>query len=435
MRTFWYAGLLLLTGMVLFACQSGDLLVGQSVVNPQELVVQSVDSVSIRTSTVMRPDSFITSGDTALLVGRWADAQTGLMTARSFAALNYTSNSLNTQTNQQLDSLVLELNYAYVYGDTTSAFDISVHKLARELPYVAYYNTSSFPYDSRPLFRKTVIPQPNTRTRKISFRLTNAEAQAFFQQLSSSQITDASTLSSYIPGYAINCNASGNTFVGISTARSGLRLYYHSTDVDRTASTLLFPFTSAYFTQLLNDRTGTPLSALKNRSDAVSSRLTNNTSFIVPGAQLMTRLEFPYLNQFDRPERFADLNKALLIISPVRRTLNDNATPPTTVALYFTNNQNELLNNTVPVGIGGTSQPTATYTYDPLTLMLTDTYAFDLTYYVGQVIKRKQLTQPLLLGAYTVNYTLRQWVGRATIGNQQRLDDQLQLKLFMTSGL
>ncbi|RYF45422.1 MAG: hypothetical protein EOO39_51320, partial [Cytophagaceae bacterium] len=37
----------MLTGIVLFACQSGDLNVGQSVINPQELLVQSIDSVKL----------------------------------------------------------------------------------------------------------------------------------------------------------------------------------------------------------------------------------------------------------------------------------------------------------------------------------------------------------------------------------------------------
>ena len=95
MRTLWYAGLLWLTGIVLFACQSGDLNVGQSVINPQELLVQSVDSVTIQTSTVMRTDSFSTSvNEPDIVIGHWNDAITGQQTAQSFAAIDYPSNSL-----------------------------------------------------------------------------------------------------------------------------------------------------------------------------------------------------------------------------------------------------------------------------------------------------------------------------------------------------
>lgn len=434
MRTFWYAGLLLLTGMVLFACQSGDLLVGQSIINPQELVIQSVDTVTVQTSTVMRPDSFVTSGDLNLLVGRWSDSQTGTMTARCFAAVNYAANTFSTQTNLRLDSMVVELNYAFVHGDSSSLFDLSVHKLSKQLLIQAYYNTSSVGYDSKPYLRTSVQPQPKSRTKQIQLRVPDDLAQSFFDKLSTGQITDATTLSDFLPGFAFNCNSSANTFVGFTAASSGLRLYYHTTDLDRASSNLLFPFSSIYFSQLINDRTGTPLSALKNRTDVLSSRSTNNTSFIVPGAQLFTRIEFPYLNDFIRPEQYADLNKAILVLRPVRKNLNDNAPPPTQLALYFTNNQNDILSTAVPAGIAGTTSPLTTYAYDPTAVILDDAYKFDLTYYIGQVIKRKALIQPLLLGAPTSSYTLKEWVQRVTLGNQQNINDKLQLQLYMTSG-
>lgn len=447
MRTLWYAGLLLLTGIVLFSCQSGDLSVGQSVISPQELVVQSVDTLTLKTSTVMRPDSFLTSGDNNIVVGRWKDPQTGTMTARCFAAINYASNSFLGQTNQQLDSLVLELSYAYVYGDTTTAFNVSVHTLNKPLIYQAYYNTNSVAYDSKPYFQKTVLPQPLTLTRKISFRMPADIEQSFYNKLVNGDIIDATTLAEYIPGFAINCNSSGNTFAGFAAASSGLRLYYHATDVNVTQSNLLFPMSAGYFTQLTNDLSGTPLSSLKNRSDAVSSRLTNNTTFIVPGAFLQTRLEIPYLDQFARPDGFADLNKAVLVISPVRNTLKDNSPPPTNLALFFTNVQNDILPSALPGGPGGTSSAITNYVLlqstfngpDPGALPLSDSYTFDLTYYIGQIIKRKLPNLPLQVTIPTETQlgtalTLRERLQRVTIGDQQKANDQLKVQLFLTSG-
>lgn len=448
MRTFWYAGLLMLTGIVLLACQSGDLNVGQSVINPQELLVQSIDSVTVKTSTVLKPDSFVTSGDVNLLVGRWKDPQTGTMTARSFAVVNYAANNLATQTNIRLDSLVLELNYAYVYGDTTSAFTVRLHSLRQPLVNQLYYNTSSVPFDSTIIVQKTVIPQPRSRTRQIQIRMDDALAQTFYNKLLKGEIVDATTLADFLPGFALTSTSAGNTFVGITAASSGLRFYYHTTDIDRTALTLLFPFSATYFTQLKNDRSGTVLSALKNRSDAVSSRLTDNTTFVVPGAELQTRIEFPYLGQFDRPDQFADLNKALLVISPVRRDLSDNTPPPTQLGLFLTNTQNDILPVALPGGVTGSTSAITPYAvnydpkssiYDPAALVLKDTYTFDLTYYIGQIIKRKALNQPLLLTIPTTTqlqrvYTLSDYVQRVTLGNQQRPNDQMQVKLFITSG-
>lgn len=443
MRTFWYAGLLLLTGIVLFSCQTGDLNVGQSVINPQQLLVQSLDSVTVQTSTVLKPDSFATSGDANLLVGRWTDTQTGKMTARSFTSINYAANSFNTQTNIRLDSLVLELNYAFVYGDSASQFSLSVHPLLRPMEIQQYYNTNSLDYAPTPLVQKTFTPQPKSRTKQVQIRIPDALTQAFFAKLQSGTISDATSLADFLPGFALNCNSTANTFIGFAAVSSGLRFYYHTTDIDQTASTLLFPFSSIYFSYIKNDLSGTVLSALKTRTDAVSSRLTDNTTFVVPGAQLQTRLEFPYLNQFDRPEGFADLNKALLVISPVRKTLNDNTQPPL-LALFFTNTQNDVLATSVPGGVTGSSPALATYGYDQNALTLTDSYTFDLTYYIGQIIKRKVLNQPLLLTIPTPaqfaqvsqrNYSLQDYVQRVTLGNQQKPNDRLKVQLFITSGL
>ena len=438
MRILWYAGLLWLIGIVLFACQSGDLNVGQSVINPQELLVQSVDSVTIQTSTVMRTDSFPTSGDADIVIGHWTDAQTGQQRAKSFAAIDYPSNALVSQTNLRLDSLVLELGYSFVYGDTTSTFDLGVYRLNRPLPAQIYYNTGTVGYEAKPLIQKTFVPHPLSGTRLVQLRVPDELAQRLYDKLISGEVTDNTSLNDFLSGFAFVSQSTANTFIGFTTnpSVSGLRFYYHDTDINKTASTLLFPITSLHFTNIQNDRTGTPLAALQQRSDAVSSRLTDHTTLVSLGAGLQTRIEFPYLNDFYRPEKFADLNRALLIISPVRRDLRDNTQPPSALQLYQTNNQNEFI-ATVPGGTAGSEVAGAGYSIDPYSILLNDSYTIDLTYYIGQIIKRKALSRPLLLtvpASSTGQFTLKTLIQRVTIGDQLRPNDQIQLKLFMTSG-
>ena len=178
-----------------------------------------------------------------------------------------------------------------------------------------------------------------------------------------------------------------------------------------------------------------PLSALKNRSDVVASDLTDKTTFVTLGAGLQTRVEFPYLNDFFRPETFADINRALLIISPVRRDLRDNMNPPPGLQLYQTNNQNELI-ATVPGGTVGSDVAGANYSSDRAAILLTDSYTIDLTYYISQIIKKKGLSQPLILTVPISSdfKTLLPYIQRVTLGDRLRPNDQLQLKLFMTSG-
>jgi hypothetical protein len=457
MRTLWYAGLLLLTGIWLFACQSGNLDVGQSIINPQELQIQSIDSVTIQTSTVMRADSFPTTNDPDLVLGQWKDAQTGKLAVRTFIGFDYAANSLNTQTptTLQVDSLVLELGYSFVYGDTTSTFDVSLYNLSKPLVSQLYYSNNSVSFDTKSYFQKTVIPQPLSRTRQVRFRFSDAVAQDLFNKLTNGEISDATTFSEFLPGFAMASNSTQNTFVGFSSSStgsstgtttaptsmtSGLRLYYHNTDINNTASALLFPVSALHFSQLQKDLSGTVLSALQARSSSVSSRLTDNTSFVALGSGLQTRIEFPFLGNFDRPDQFADLNSALLVVGPIRRDFRDNFSPPNQLALYFTNNQNDILPTAVPGGTAGVTSAIASYGYDPNALILSDFYTFDLTYYIGQIIKRKLSNQPMLLTlplpTSGSSYSLRSLVQRVALGNQQRAnDDRLQVKLFITSGV
>ena len=445
MRPFWYAGLLWLTGILLAGCQSGDLNVGQSVINPGQLNIRSIDSVTVQTATVLKTDSFPTSLDPDILVGQWSDPQTGKLTARSFATLDYPSNGLASQTNLRLDSLVLELNYDFVYGDTTSLFDVNVHRLISPLvgtrPFEQpplYYNTSSIPFEATPLLKKTVFPKPITsRNRQIRFRIADDLAESFYTKLTNGQLKDITTLASFLPGFAFVSPSTTNTIAGFVAATSGLRLYYHTTD-NPVAATLLFPMVQRlYFTQLLNDRTGTSLNALQSRSDIVSSRLTGNTSFVSFGAQLQTRIEFPYLNQFATPDQFAGINKALLVISPVRTSRRDNAPPPTQLELYQTNSLNAALQQ-IPGDVTGSSPATATYLFNAVAPIFTSSYTFDLTYYLSQILKQKAPNLPLLLTlpapSQNSTYSLRTLIQRTALGNQQKPDYKLQLKLFITSG-
>ena len=425
---------MLLTGTFLLACTSGDLDVGQSVINPFEFQTQSVDSVTIKTSTVFQPDTFVTSTDNNILIGRWIDPQLGQLVGRSFTSVDYTTIDLKDQKQLRLDSLVLELGYAFAYGDTTTAFDLALHQLRQPLLADTYYNSSSVAYVANPLLQQRLVLHPNSGTKQVRFRMPDALAQAFWDALQNGTITDDDGMHSLWPGFAFVSNSTTNAFVGFATGTtSGLRLYYHNTDIDRTATSVQFPISAAHFCQLLGQRAGTPLQLLVSRADQVVSTQTSRSTFVAVGAGLCTRIEFPYLNQFDKPDRFAGLNKALLSIGPIRRSLNDNMPPPAQLALYRTNSQNEFL-SILLAGAAGEAQAVASYAYDPTALELTDAYTFDLTQYIGQVIRGQTPNRPLLLSIPSGQSSLRTLIQHVTVGDGQRSTDKLRLRLFITSG-
>ncbi|QJD77915.1 DUF4270 family protein [Spirosoma rhododendri] len=444
---------LLMAALCLCACQSGRLDIGQAIINPQEFSIQALDTISIRVSTVLSPDSFVTSAqssaDTAFLVGRWADSNTGTLTTRGYGNVDYASNPLASTSNLTLDSLVFELGYAYAYGDTTTAFSVEVHQLQTALNRSkVYYNTSSVPYDSKALFARTVTPGPGTPVttsagtplsrayRQIRFRMNTTVAQSFFTALTDGSIVDNVTMDEFWKGFVVLTPASGNTMAGFSTNNlTGLRLYYHAvdnnTDVVVRSSSIHFPLQTTHFTQFISDRSGTPLAALQTRSDAVSSNLTGRSSSLVPGMGLRTRIEFPYINQFELPTGYAGVNSAQLVLEPIRQTLRDNLVPPD-LAIFEANAQNELL-SVVPIGaIGNVAQNNAAgYFYDPAQPELTDSYTFDITQYATNLIRGRLPNRPIIITNTSTD--LRTLARRVTIGDQQRSSDRIRLRLFLTS--
>lgn len=435
MRQIWSVGLLtLLLGLVLLGCQSGDLTVGQSIVVPKALSIQSIDSVTIRTSTVLLGDSFVTSNDTAMLAGQWKDPQTGQTKAQAYGTLLYPTLSVAGTTDTHLDSVVLEMSYGYVYGDSLTPYTLSVHSLLNALPLnKLFYNTDSAAYRQTPTWQTTVLPKPKSRLRQIRLRLPDEMAQSFFAKLKSGQIKDQTTLNAYIPGFAFRNPAGGNTLIGFSAARSGLRLYYHTLEASTTNTNVLFSFAATHFTQFQNDRTGTPLAALRTRTDAVNSRLTGNTSFISLGDQLQTLIEFPYLNQFGLPENFAGVNRALLTVTTTRTSIRDNISPPSYLQLFEANSLNRPI-AAVPLGADGSSNPQVAYIYDPTAQLFTDFYTFDITYYFNQLLRHKATNRPLLLTIPNQNYSLFSIIQRVGLGNQQRVPRAMKLQVFITSG-
>ncbi|GAB3260508.1 DUF4270 family protein [Larkinella harenae] len=436
MQTFLRFALPLLAGLILLsACMTGDLDAGQNLIKPDEMQIQYIDTVTVNLSTVMVPDSFITSSDSSVLVGRWTDAQTGVMQAHSFASLSYITHDLADQKGIRFDSLVLELDYAYSVGDTLSPFTLQIHQLQKSLNAGAvHYNTQSVAYQNQPLTQKSFLPQFRGEKRQLRIRIPDVLARTFYDKLVSKEINSLETLADYWKGFAFLSSPNQNVFLAfnLTSSNSGIRLYYRGNDINQTAANLLFPFLAGQFTQLINNRTGTVLQPLQRATDNVSSRTTENASFVVPGASLYTRLEIPSLSEFIKPPGFLGLNRAELQIEPIRRDLRDNAPPPAQLGLYFTNSQNEAV-EVVPGFVSGESPAVASYAYLPNEIELQDAYLFNITKYINQVLRGESLNRPMLLKVPSNQATLKTMLQRAVLGNRQNPTDRIKLKLYITS--
>lgn len=414
------------------SCQQGDLDVGQQIISPSELDVQSIDSFSVQAATVLA-DSFITSADSSVLVGQWSDVLTGRTQARGFASLAYTTHDLPDRTGVRFDSLVLVLPLGTAYGDTNQLVTLTVHRLTEKLEEDTYYNLKAASYENSPFLTKTARPWPGYGSRAWRLRLPNAVGQSFFDNLRNRTISDEETFDAFLGGLAFLATPQTNLFLRlpISSGAAGLVLYYHENDLNQTRSSLRFPFQGGHFSQLMTNRSNTPLQALVNRTSTVSSRLTQNASFVTAGAMLSTRLAIPSLDQLSLFSELRGINRAELVVESIRPNIRDNAAPPTQLALYLTNNQNEPL-AVVPDGTGGSNTITASYSYDPNDLEQKGRYVFNLTYYINEILKTRLPNRPLLLMAVTNASQLP--VERLTLGDDRNSGYRLRLKLYATLG-
>ena len=460
----------LAVGLAVVACQSGDPGVGQQIITPRELDIQVIDTITVQTATVLA-DSFFTyndnnvlpstvlSGLNNVLVGRWNDPQTGRTQAKGFTSIGYTANTLPTQTGLIYDSLVLVLPVSFAYGDTTGSFTLNVHRLTGLLKNRAYSNLSSIDYEPVPYLSKTVPSGPFTSNRQYRFRLPSAMQQDFVNRLTNRTIENQEGLDGYLKGFAFVASPTANVFVGLNMLASsgaGLTLYYHTTDIAQTNSVLSFPLrtqdlqvSTSHFSQVLTDRTGTPLAGLKNRSDAISSTLTNNQVFVVPSAQLTTRLTIPTFDKYALGgNQFRGVNRAELVMEPILGSNRSNTAPFGGLYLYQTNTNNQLIDingdllGGVTTGVSETvSAPLLNYR--PFDLIPQPQYRFNMTYYVNEILAGRLLNRPLLLTTAPVNHrglqqsvplpTLASLAQRITIGNARNQQYRLRLELFVTT--
>lgn len=429
-RKTWFLLLLLTAGIfALGSCQKGDLTVGENLISNGNMRVVLIDTFTVSTSTVAVLDTFVTSQDSSVFVGSWKDTNTGTQNLIGYATPTYPTHELYNQQQITYDSLVLELPYAYTYGDTNSVFNLNIHSLESPLANKAFYATESAAYNSVPVTKQSFLPRRYT-DRVFRQRLPNALGLRLFNGLQNRSISDINSLQDILPGYAFVGTSTSNTILGLNVTRAtaGIKVYYHANTLDAKAQSVNIPFWGSHFTQSKTNFAGTPFANLKNPSDVVSSTATGNTAFITTGGSLRTRIEFPYLERIKENNLFMGVNRAELIVEPVRFTIRDNTPPPATLGLYQVNVNNNILAIISPTQ-GGNTTVSAAYTYVNSDL-LQNQYTFNLTGYFDSVLRNQTLNRAILIDV--VNSPTALNFSRVALGDQRKQDYRLKLRLYLT---
>ncbi|QRQ99437.1 DUF4270 family protein [Dyadobacter sandarakinus] len=328
----------------LAGCEWGDQIESIVQPNPDNFSVLFSDTASVMISSV-GSDSVMTGAPSRLLVGRYMDPYFGKIQASTFFQPT-TNSGISVPETAVYDSLILALRYdQYVYGDTTKPMNLSVHTLQQDITDKnSYYNHDTTPFDILPIAKVKVVPRPRTKP-WLKIKLSDVLGKDLFSKGQNKLINNNNDWINIVKGLLVAPGATDNgPVVGFRLDSASVQLHYHVQEVDgvRKDSTVLN--TTARYNQILADRAGTQLAKLPSGRLALPASQSGNMSFIEGGVGVMTRVDFPYVDQL-KYDQFTVVNRAFLRVEPLRASLTDMLPAPNALYVYLCDKNNQVYTN------------------------------------------------------------------------------------------
>ncbi|WP_181304863.1 DUF4270 family protein [Rufibacter sp. XAAS-G3-1] len=332
------------------------------------------DTSTVRASTVLLKDSIIGLGAQRVQVGKISDPVFGTVTARTyaeFAPVSFPAHPDSIDVSRGADSLVINLDYNYAFGDTTKAIGMHVHRLTQAFrDDETYFINEALTYNNTAVGSITFTPRPNTTYRSttdtsqtlpvlVKIKLTGTFANEVLGTLAQTTSRDAfiSTINglALVPANGSDPQGSILGFLPISN-NTNLMLYYKSKKNIAKTTTLLF--TDRYYNQIEANRAGTVLASLTNNANSLSSSNAGNRTYLQAGAGLVTKIELPYIANLRQNIPGSDknlaVNKAELIIPVLESSVlskSDSALLPPVISVVEATASNRIALNQQEVPI------------------------------------------------------------------------------------
>jgi hypothetical protein len=377
-----------LLNLILISCKDKSLSVP---INPAvNAKVIYVDTFTVNLSTVLI-DSLPTSNSLQLIAGSYNhNSKIGDISASAYfqLALNGSQDILTYTEAPVYDSIALELNAQYSYGDTNQIYTISVHEVKDIMQYsngVALYNSSAFQYDPSALATKSFKIE-DFPDHKVHIRLSDTFGSNLFNLANARdfRVTDNSSFMDYFRGLVIVPNSTGVIY-GYSL-NPVMRLYYHDSADPTTVKYYDFVYKNNYihFNRITDNRSSTSLASLQNIYDEINSSQTSNEAYLLTGINLFPKIQIPYLNNIRKIYPRVFISKATLIITPEKNSYDQSYYPATLLSLF----QTDLTN--VPTNIINYSNTTHPQVISPYIDWETEentNYTFDVTDFIALKLK------------------------------------------------
>lgn len=318
---------------------------GENFIEPKSKMIM-VDTFDVSQSTVI-VDSIISSGTGLALCGKAHDDNTGDVTCSSFFQI--TLSDVTIGDNEVYDSTVFLLMYSgYWSGDTTKPQSIYIHRLTENISsgdnsYL--YNVSSFSYNSDPIGEVHFTPYP-TLEDTLWVRMDDSIGANLIEMIrdKAQEVSNSTSFINYFKGLVITPGSENTAVLGfrVSETTMWMRMYTHIRNDHANVKYHDLPManTSLQFNKIVSNRSSSLLSSLIQQREAVPSNLTNNETFLQGGVGIVTKFNFPSLNELLLLHPV--LLRADLIVKPASMKQNEFFSPDSLV-LYATDKHNSVI--------------------------------------------------------------------------------------------
>jgi hypothetical protein len=336
-----YGGALALLTASLSSCDDAEGLGAD--LRPDDLTVKTeyIDNFVLQAETRLA-DAPRTMNLSRLLVGNYSHPFFGRTTATAYAQVlpSAVTDTIILVSNSVLaplvfDSVRFDVQFNYFYGTDAQArtTNFLVHELASDLDTTGGHQyTAADALEKGPLLAQKSV-EFTSEVLNTRFDLPYAFGLNLFEKIQAKQLVDRASFAAELPGLVISTDGQENAMYGLQpqSVATTMRLYYHYIDVDDTVSLTLPLYMGLYFHQLEADRSGTPLAAL-TQENPLSSAALGNQMATQAGHNVLTRIVMPDLSEYSLINKRA-INRAELIMAPVRGSVPEGSPPPTT--FYF----------------------------------------------------------------------------------------------------
>jgi hypothetical protein len=301
-------GLVIISALLIFSCKEKEKIGLQL---PEDNVAAFfTDTLSLTTSVTIKNDDIATHNQSYIYSGLYNDPIFGEISANAFTQLTLKTENINTL-GAVVDSVVMNLEYDYHYGDTTLVQNIHVHKLTQDLDKTAIYNSDDVltynpsAVDSTSSFKARPVTSPNLKLylkaalgtdilAANTLNPTNAVFATNFKGLA--LVADDAT-----PGALLRFKLFDNT--------STITIYYKVGGTVQAPFELLINTSGARFSNITSDFS---IPANTNKSNGQGG--TTGEVYLQSGIGIRTKINIPTLENFKNKLGTIAINRAELVL-------------------------------------------------------------------------------------------------------------------------